>query len=126
EPRGQARHQLPLARGNGREDRLRRLLGSQVGEQRRPHLASIRSERGILEDPDSLGPELTELLHALRGGLVGQPHGFGLASGLTRDARRFPENLRHDLLLISLTIIFDDAPECARHWLWLPWVVRSL
>src|SRR5258705_3788435 len=125
EPRGEPRHKLALATRHGREDRLRRLLGRELGGGGHPHFAPVRSERRVLEEQHSRGAPLGELLQAGLARLVGEPHGLGPPG---RQPRGFADDLGHDLLRRAVSIVLDEAPEPVRHcslfpfakWLWRP------
>ena len=122
EPRGQARHQLALPRGHRREDRAaatpwppaRRATGVQTspryGAQRRRSRGARRAWRPALRAasrPPAVALSVSQTASAC-------------PPACRRETRRLAEDLRHDLLRIALTIIFDDAPERARHALSLP------
>src|SRR5205807_6822389 len=114
EPRREARHELALAACHGAENRARRLLGGEVGEGTRPHLAAVGRQPRVLEEPDLAGAPLAELLQARVARLVGEPHGLHRAAP---EARRRAEHLGHHLLRGALPIVLDDAPESACHGL---------
>ncbi len=95
-----------------REDGLRPVLRDELGHHRRPHLAPVRREGGILEQPDLRGAPPGELPEALVARRVGEPDGLDVAA---RQPRRLADHLGHDLLRRSLAVVLDDAPERVRH-----------